>query len=515
MNVVDSVFATLFKSPNTPNALASCANKTPSFAVMSPITGKEIYRLAQSEPQDVQEAVRRARIAQKTWANTPVSERAKVLLALKRQVLKKADAILDLITLENGKARAHANEEILDVCGNAAYYAKKAAEFLAPEYRHPAAPLAPKIQVEHLPVGVVGIISPWNYPFNLALSDALAALMAGNAVVLKPATDTPLCALAARALLLDSGLPPDLYQVVPGSGRVLGTALIDLVDKVMFTGSSAVGKGVVAQAGERLISASCELGGKNPMIVLPGIKVKQAVNATVAACFTNAGQICLSVERIYVHADVWDEYVPALVKAVGALKVAANFSWRNQMGPLINKKQLTTVQAHVQDAVDKGAKVIIGGHPLPKVSATAFAPTLLTDVPRDAALYKEETFGPVVALYKVTNAAEAVSLANDTVYGLNASVLGAIPLAKQVAEMLEAGSVNVNDGYASVFASVDAPAGGWKESGIGTRHGKEGIIAYTRTRSLAVAGKVPLNKIPSVPESWRARLLRLYMKIFR
>jgi len=339
--------------------------------------------------------------------------------------------------------------------------------------------------VEHRrPVGVVGVISPWNYPLTLAVSDALPALLAGNGVVLKPDSATPLTALLAASLLAEAGLPDGLLSVVTGPGRELGPAMIDRVDHLMFTGSTATGREIAARCADRLIGFSAELGGKNAAIVLDDADLPRAVEGVVESCFAGAGQVCVSIERLYVTDGVWDAFVPALVERVGRMCVGLGPDWDVEMGSLVGPERLAAVSAHVEDAVAKGARVLAGGHPMPEVGPYVYAPTLLADVPDDALLAREETFGPVVAVYRVADADEAVARANDTEYGLNASVWSRRH-GPAVAARLRAGTVNVNEGYVAAWGSHDAPMGGMGMSGVGRRHGAEGLLKYTEAQTVA------------------------------
>ena len=476
--------------------------------VVSPLTGSPIGRVPRLGPDDVVRAVRRARAAQEQWARTPVRERSRVLLALHDLVLRLRGPLLDLVQWESGKARAHAFEELADTAMTARYYARTGARHLAAERRRGAVPGLTGVAVHHRPVGVVGMISPWNYPLTLAASDAVAALMAGNAVVLKPDSATPFTALAVRSLLVRAGADPGLLQVVTGAGTALGAPLIDAVDALMFTGSAATGSAVASRAGARLTPVSAELGGKNPLIVRADAPLARTVRGTVRACFSNAGQLCVSIERVYVHRDVWDRFVPALVRATGALRVGATMGWETDMGPLISAEHRARVAAHVDDAVARGATVLTGGRALEEVGPTAYAPTLLAGVTGDMEVHSAETFGPVAALYRVSGDEEAVWAANASPYGLNASVWTADPRAgAALAGRIRAGTVNVNEGYAAAWGSTAAPMGGMGASGLGRRHGPEGILKYTQSQTIAVQRLMPLQAPPGVGgERWAAAL---------
>jgi succinate-semialdehyde dehydrogenase/glutarate-semialdehyde dehydrogenase len=343
------------------------------------------------------------------------------------------------------------------------------------------------------PLGVVGVIAPWNYPLTLAITDALPALMAGNGVVLLPDAKTPFTALWGASLLSEAGLPRDLFQVVTGYGAELGPALIDSIDFVAFTGSVAVGRLVAGQAAERMIGCSLELGGKNPMIVLDDADLDAAVDGALRGCFASAGQLCLSFERLCVQASVYDPFVSKLVDRTRALKLGTGLGYDADVGSLISEQHLAAVGAQVHDAVSKGARVLAGARARPDIGPWFYEPTILTDVGEGMTLFAEETFGPVVAVYRFDSVPDVVERANCSRYGLNASIWTRdARRGRALASRIQAGSVNVNDAYAPAWASVDAPMGGFKESGLGRRHGAEGILKYTESQTIAIQHGLPL-----------------------
>lgn len=413
-------------------------------------------------------------------------------------VLSHRDELLDLIQAETGKNRASAFDEVLDVAVTARHYAFAAAGLLAPERVKGALPVLTRTVVERAPVGVVGVISPWNYPLSMVVSDAVPALLAGNAVVLKPDSATPLTALKAAELLSAAGLPAELFQVLPGPGEEVGGAIADECDYLMFTGSTATGRILGAKAGERLIGYSAELGGKNPLIVAPDADLARAARGARQACFANTGQLCISVERIYVHEEVAGDFTTRFLAEVSSMTVGAGPGWDVDMGCLISEGHLERVRSMVDDAVSRGARVLAGGHPLPDLGPTFYAPTVLTDVPPDAELYDGEVFGPVVFLETVASVDEAVERANETTYGLNASVWAKPSTGRRIASRLHAGTVNVNEGFAAAWGSVAAPMGGWRASGLGRRHGAVGLTKYTETRTVATQRLMPVSGPPGV-----------------
>ena len=481
--------------------------------VTNAMTGEVLGAVPRSTPADVIAAAGRARAVQKAWAARPVKDRAKVLLRFHDLVLERQDEALDLIQLENGKARRHAFEEIMDAAITARYYAHTAPNYLQPKRRQGVQPGLTRVWELHHPKGLVGVISPWNYPLTLGISDALAALVAGNAVLTKPDAQTPYTALWAVDLLEEAGMPPGLVQVVTGSGAELGTPIIQSSDFLMFTGSTAVGRTVAAQAGENLIESSMELGGKNALLVLEDADIDKAVSGAIRASFSNTGQLCISMERIYVPDALWAEFTTKFAAAAQAMTLSAGIDYSGDMGSLVSQKQLETVERHVQDALAKGATVLAGGRRRPDLGPYFYEPTILTDVDDTMEVYAHETFGPLVSLYRVADEEEAIARANDSEYGLNFSVWTSDEEhGRAVAARLEAGTVNVNDAYAAAWGSIDAPMGGMKASGLGRRHGEHGILKYTESQTIAVERGIPVGVPDGVKPGLYARAATLALK---
>mgnify|MGYP002682300863 FL=1 len=480
----------------------------PSHTVLSPIDGEPLGLMPIGTTDDVTAAITGARRAQRMWAETSTKDRARILADYADLVLDHREELCDLIQLENGKSRAWAFEEVADTTITARYYAKTGPKLLAETGRASAFPGLIRTVERHVPKGVVGIISPWNYPLSLAVGDALAALMAGNGVVIKPDSQTPYTALRAVELLEEAGLPKGLMRVVTGQGRVVGTAIIESADYVMFTGSTETGKSIATQSAARLVDFSAELGGKNAMVVTDDIDVERAAKVATIACFANGGQLCIAIERIYVLAEVAEQFTKAFAAATRALRLGSEVGYGPEMGPLASADQLDKMREHVTDAVSKGATVVAGGDARPELAPWFHEPTILTDVPASAAVYREETFGPLVSIYPVANVDEAIAAANDTEYGLNASVLCRdASRGRAIARRLRAGTVNVNDGYAAAWSSLDAPMGGMGASGVGRRHGSVGLLKYTESQNISTRSPLlDLVQRPSNPREYAERL---------
>lgn len=494
-------------------ARAATAGARDLRAIEMPATGRVLGHVPRAEAEDVATAAEAARDAQSSWERTDVGERSQVLLRFAQLVLSKQDEILDLIQLENGKARRNAFEEVIDVAQVSRYYARTAPRLLRPQRRAGAFPLLTKAWEYHHPKGLVGVISPWNYPLTLGITDALPALVAGNAVLAKPDQQTPYSALWAAEVLEEAGLPPGVLQVVTGSGAELGAPVIEHSDFLMFTGSTRVGRTVATRAAERLIEYSMELGGKNAILVLADADLGKTVPGAVRAAFSNTGQLCISMERMYVDASIWDRFIPSFVDATRSLRLSHSLDYSSDIGSLTSASQLDTVVRHVDDAVKKGATVLAGGRSRSDLGPYFYEPTVVTDTTPDMTLYAAETFGPVISLYRVNGVDEAVAHANDSSYGLNFSVWTSDEeRGRAVASRLEAGTVNVNEAYAAAWGSVDAPMGGWKDSGVGSRHGEHGLLKYTNAQTIAVQRLLPIAPPPGVPPNLYARAMTSAMR---
>lgn len=450
-------------------------------------------------PKDVAAVAAGARAAQREWAGTPLRRRGALVLAFHERLLERQDQVIDLIQWETGKARYHAWQEVAQVAAIARHYARRARHYLAPHHVRGMVPGLTKVKEVRVPKGLVGVISPWNYPLYLGVGDVLPALLAGNAVVSKADAQTALTMLWTRALMAEAGLPADLWQIVAGPGAVVGTALVDAVDFVCFTGSTATGRTVAERAARRLVGVSLELGGKNPLIVREDADIAAAAAGTVAAAFANTGQMCIHIERAYVHEKVYDAFRTELVRATRALRLGHSYDYAVDIGPLTSTTQLAAVEAHVDGAVAKGATVLVGGRARPDIGPLCYEPTVLEDVTREMAVFGDETFGPVLSLYAYGTDGEAVDLANQGTYGLSASIWSKDTReAGRMAGRIRAGAVNVNDGAAAAAGSIEAGMGGMGDSGLGRRHGAEGIRKYTESQTVATQRLLPLGPGKSV-----------------
>ncbi|HZS09229.1 MAG TPA: succinic semialdehyde dehydrogenase [Blastocatellia bacterium] len=454
--------------------------------VHSPATLAKIGEVAIDTPAEVRAAVARARGAFPAWSALDLSARRKVLLSARDLILARREELIELLCLETGKPRLEAVVEITYVCDVITFYAKQARRFLRPHRITPHLLRTKKVTVHYQPRGVIGLITPWNFPLILTVGEAIPALAAGNAVVIKPSEWTPLiaklgCEILQRAFTA-AGLPAEILQAVNGFGET-GGALVDEADMIGFTGSVRTGKVIAERAARRLVPVSLELGGKDPMIVLRDADIERAANAAVWGAFTNSGQVCISVERVYVEEAIADEFTKRVVEKTRALRqgsdaTEAGSDKRVDVGAMTFPKQVDVVEDHINDAAARGAQIMTGGHLNPSLPGRFFEPTVLTGVDHSMRVMTEETFGPVLPIMRVRDEREALRLANDSIYGLNASVWTKDKSkGERLAAQVEAGITCVNDVIVG-FAVTDAPSGGLKESGIGKRHGAHGIQRF-------------------------------------
>jgi succinate-semialdehyde dehydrogenase/glutarate-semialdehyde dehydrogenase len=485
--------------------------------VINPTSGKRIYELPQLSAEQVALEVDRARDEQIDWAAMPVFERADIFLKLHDAILENEDKVLDLLQLETGKSRAHAYEEFSGAVGITRYYAKVAEKALSIKKAATGVPVLLKTFVRQEPIGVVGIITPWNYPLALAMMDVVPALIAGNTVVHKTDNQTTLISLLVRLLAVEAGLPEDTWRIVAGDGAEVGNAVTDNVDYVAFTGSTNTGRVVAQRAASRLIGFSLELGGKNPAIVLPSADAAKAAEIVVAGWLGNAGQLCVSISRVYVPHAIKAEFEKELIAVVQKLKVGKSNDFDFDLGSLTSAAQLARVERYVNDAKQKGALVLVGGHALPDAGPYFYAPTVITNIGDDVLLKREEVFGPVLSVYGYDDIDEAVDAANDSEFGLNSSVIGNRKEAVKIAARINSGSVNINEGYRASFASFGAPMGGTKQSGFGRRNGIGGLLKYTEAKSIGIARSFLGIGLPNNAKQWHRMvpLMRTLAKILR
>lgn len=472
-------------------------------SVIAPFTGEVLHELPQGTERDVVDAVAAARVAQLAWQQAGFAHRRRVLLKAHDLLLERRDALLDALQSETGKTRGQAFEEVFQGANVARYYAVTARRVLATRRRRAGIPIVLRTRLAYKPKGVVGVITPWNYPLSLSLMDVIPALAAGNGVVQKADNQGALSILASRRAFIDAGVPAALWAVVAGDGNEVGNAIVDHSDYVCFTGSTATGRRVAERAAKSLTGVSLELGGKNPLIVLGDVDPAKAAANAVYAVVSSMGQLCVSIERIYVDRRVADAFTDAFVDGVTKLHQGAAFDFSTDVGSLTNAAQLARVQEHVDDAIAKGATVLAGGRARPDLGPYFFEPTVLSKVTPDMSCASGETFGPVVAIHEFESEDEAIAAANDSEYGLNASVFsGSVRHGRAVANRIDAGSVNVNEGYRATFGSVDAPMGGMKNSGLGRRNGHEGLLRFVEGRTISEA--TGILTLPRTGKEWLA-----------
>ncbi len=496
---------------------AAVAGGSDRIAVEMPFTGEVLGHVPRGTKDDMIAACDAARDAQPAWSASSVADRAAILLRFHDLLIANADEALDLIQLEIGKSRAHAFDEVLDTAITARYYAHITEKTLRPRRRQGALPVLTVAHEHHRPRGVVGFITPWNFPLILSITDALPALMAGNTAVIKPDSQTPFTTLWAAALLRDAGLPDGVLQIVPGGGAELGPVLVDEVDYLMFTGSTSTGALLARQAASRLIDFSMELGGKNAALVLDdaprGLRVAghdlgiSAVAGLAVGIAAHAGQVCVSCERLYVQDGIYDELVPRLTAALDGLRLGNDLSWDYDLGSLASRDQTEKVSAHIQDAVDQGARLLTGGRPRPDLGPYFLEPVLLEEVHDGMHVCRQETFGPVCSVHRFTHVDEAIELINDCPYGLHASVWTRdAARGAGIAARIEAGTVGVNDAYQASWAST-SPMGGFKASGVGRRHGRQGLLKYTEPQAVVRQRLSPVHALPLLDHKQHARVM--------
>jgi acyl-CoA reductase-like NAD-dependent aldehyde dehydrogenase len=488
-----------------PSAAQNGAGSGDAIAVENPATGETIGHVPDLGRDEVSELAARARRAQPAWEALGYEGRADVMTSLRRWLIANRERMIQTIVDETGKAREDAQlSEVFLTAENIKFWAKKGRKYVEDEKvrANSLFTLGKRMYVRYRPHGVVGVIGPWNYPLSNSFGDCVPALFAGNSVILKPSEVTPLTSVLIEEGMRAAGAPDGVFLVATGRGET-GSALVEFADMIHFTGSSRTGKKVMGKAAETLTPVSLELGGKDPMIVLSDADIERAANAAVWNGFANGGQICISVERVYVEEPVYDEFVGKVVEKTRALRQGQpGTAGSVDVGAVTFPPQIDIIESHVNDAVEKGAKVLVGGK-RGQGPGRFFEPTVLVDVDHTMKCMTEETFGPTLPIMKVADADEALRLANETRYGLNSSVWTKdLEKGERLANRVEAGSTCVNDANTN-YAAEDLPFGGWKESGIGVRHGAQGIRKYCKTHSVLVTRFGPKKDIHMFPYSKR------------
>jgi acyl-CoA reductase-like NAD-dependent aldehyde dehydrogenase len=474
-----------FRAYTSPQMVADLQFAISRIASVNPATGEVLGELEAAGPTEVRAAVARARAAQADWNTWGVRNRVRVLRRFQQLLLARKTDIAQRITQEAGKPVTEALlTEVLVVLDAARFLIENGFSLLHDEHmRHWGAAAGTKTgSILREPLGVIGIISPWNYPFSIPVTETMAALLAGNAVVLKPSELTPLLALELEKLLREAGVPREIFQVLPGDGET-GAALVEsAIDKLVFTGSVATGQRIAQVAAGKLLPVVLELGGKDSMLVLEDADLDVASSGAVWGAFVNTGQACLSVERCYVHRKLYSAFVEACAEKARKLRVGNGMDPSTDIGPMIDERQIRIVESHLEDARQRGARVLTGGVRMREIGPTFFSPTVLADVNHSMRVMREETFGPLLPIAPFDDDAEAIRLANDSDYGLAASVWTRNhDRGERIARQIHAGTVMINDAV-SCFGISEAPHGGVKSSGLGRSHGRWGLEEMTRVK---------------------------------
>jgi acyl-CoA reductase-like NAD-dependent aldehyde dehydrogenase len=480
--------ASVEQQTEAPTTGSGNGRTAPAVTVENPATGQPVGEVPSLTSEETIELVRRARAAQPEWEALGFRGRGDLLRDMRKWLVDHRARVIQTLCDENGKTYEDAQLEILYCADALGFWAKRGPKWLADERERPHSPLlfGRKVINRYVPYGVVGVIGPWNYPLINNFGDAIPALMAGNTVVLKPASITPLSSMLMAEGMREVGVPQDAFLIATGSGATVGNALVESVDMLHFTGSTEVGRGLMQEGAKRLLPVTLELGGKDPMIVLRDANIERAANAAVWGALQNAGQTCISVERVYVEAEAYEPFVSKVVEKVKRLRQGqAAGPGKVDVGALTSPEQVEVIQEHLKDAVEKGARIETGGH-LRSGQGRFFEPTVLTNVDHSMKIMRDETFGPTLPIMKVQDEEEAIRLANDSTMGLDSSVFGGdISHAEQVARRIQSGAVVVNDALTNYLA-MEIPIGGMKESGVGARHGKVGIQKYCQRQNLVV-----------------------------
>lgn len=459
--------------------------------VLNPITNEFIGDVEVDTSEDVQQAVARARAARPAWEALGAKERARLVRQWGDAAWVDREALIQIIRAETGKTRIGAFQEVAAVDNIIEYYFRRSPGLLRPQTRRSAFPLVQRSRIYFRPFGVVGVISPWNYPYLLAFIDIIAALIAGNTIVLKPSEITPLTARLVLSLMQRAGIPRDVVQIVNGSAAT-GQALVDCADFIMFTGSTAVGRKIAVRCAERLIPCSLELGGKDPFIVLKDADIDRAAAAALLSALENSGQACISTERVYVESPVYEQFLERIQHHARRLIVSAGDGWDVHVGSMTNERELRRAEEHVEDALAKGAQILVGGRRRPDLGPLFYEPTILIDVNHSMRLMQEETFGPLLPVMRITDADEAVRLANDSDYGLSGCIFtGDVHAGERLATRIDSGDITINRPFWT-WGTAAAPMGGQKHSGLGRRNGPEGLLRFVAPQAVTIDNTGPL-----------------------
>jgi acyl-CoA reductase-like NAD-dependent aldehyde dehydrogenase len=504
-------------TPHAHNGARGAAPSGAEIPVENPATGQIVATVPDVGAGAVAELATRGRAAQPNWEAFGFQARGRVLLRAQKWLIDNSERVIETIMSETGKTYEDAEFAEIAYAANAfGFWAKEAPKYLADERVKSAQIMlkGKKLILRYRPLGLVGVIGPWNYPLTNSFGDCIPALAAGNSVILKPSEVTPLTSMLLAEGLRECGLPDGVFQVATGRGGT-GAALTDNVDMIMFTGSTRTGRMVAEAAAKRLIPCSLELGGKDPMIVLSDADLERAANIAVYYSMQNAGQTCISLERVYVEAPVYDEFVGKVTEKMRALRVGAPTGPGSvDVGAITFPAQLDTIEEHVGDAVAKGARVLVGGKAVENVSGRFYQPTLLVDVDHTMKAMTEETFGPTLPVMKVADADEAVRLANESPYGLGASVFTRdTERGEAIARRLEAGAANVNDAMVN-YTALELPMGGAKASGLGSRHAAGGIRKYCSQQAIVVTSRLAMKREPHM-FPYKARTTRMISRLFK
>lgn len=483
--------------------------------IHNPITSELLGKIEVTTAEGVREAYERAKSIQATWEAVGVKGRANLLRKWATLLWDDQAEIIRRIRNETGKTEGNALLECIGVEQVVQYYQHHAHKILKPQARRTLFPGIEASKVYYKPHGVVGVISPWNYPFLLPFMDVVPALIAGNTVILKPSEVTPLIAEYATQKMYEAGVPQDVFQLVQGDGATTGSALVGLVDYVHFTGSTTTGRKIGIRCAERLIPYSLELGGKDASIVLNDANVDMTATLLIRGAYENAGQACVAIERVYVEAGIYEPLIESILRYMDKMQTGAGAGMDVHMGSLTNERELLRTEEHIQDALNKGAKLLYGGKRRPDLGPLFYEATILTDVTHEMKVMQEETFGPLMPIMKVKDVQEAIDLTNDSEYGLSSSIFSKdLSQAARYATQLDTGDVSVNRTH-TVIGTPDVPSGGQRHSGMGRRNGPEGLIKYTALQTILTDNMLGQKPGLALADPITLKILMFFVKLRR